>query len=156
MRKLGIIAVLSLLVVALAAVPAIAANPHFVKGPTFTDNGTSLSASGSVAGLGNGDVTVILTAEGTADLVCENPAGHRAPGQDQTIEASGSQSINNPKNGRINFNVTTKSVQLSGTPKQRGCPNNKWEAIVSNVTFTSATLEIIQGGKVVLEETFTP
>jgi hypothetical protein len=156
MRKLGIIAVLSLMALALAAVPAIAANPHFVKGPTFTDNGNSLTASGSVAGLGNGDVTVNLTAEGTADLVCKNPAGRRAPGQDQTIEAGGTQEITDVKNGRINFNVTTDPVELSGTPKQLGCPNNKWTPIITDVTFTSATLQIIQGGVVVLEETFTP
>jgi hypothetical protein len=82
MRKLGIITVLSLMALALAAVPAIAANPHFVNGPTFTDNGDTITATGSVAGLGGADVKVVLTAEGTAEVVCRNPAGRRAPGQD--------------------------------------------------------------------------
>ena len=155
MRKIGIIAVLSMLVVALAAVPALAANPHFVVGPTFTDLGTTIRATGSVAGLGNEDVRVVLTATGTAEVECINPAGNRAPGQDQTVSVSGEQTITRVENGRVNFAVTAGGAQLSGTPRQVGCPNNKWTPRITDVNFTSATLRIFQGGQQVLTATQT-
>ena len=50
-------------VVALAPA-ALAANVHWKSGPTFTDNGVTLTTSGSLAGLGNEDVTITVTAEG--------------------------------------------------------------------------------------------
>jgi hypothetical protein len=143
MRKLGIIAVLSLLVVALAAVPAIAAHPHFVGGaPTCTDNGQTVTCTGSVAGLGNQNVKVVVTAVGTAEVVCINPAGRRAPGQDTSVSASGSQTITNVENGRINFDVTTSAPQ-DPNPAQV-CPNRKWDANITDVDFTRATIEIFQ------------
>ena len=77
------------------------ASPHFVEGPTFTDNGTTLTASGSVAGLGNEDVTVAVAAKGTATIVCRNPAGKVAPGQTQNVNVSGQQTITDVKNGRV-------------------------------------------------------
>ena len=50
MRKLGIIAVLSLLLIAVSAAVATAANVHFKGGnPTFTDNGLTLTATGALA-----------------------------------------------------------------------------------------------------------
>jgi hypothetical protein len=52
MRKLGIIAVLSLMALALAAVPALAQNPHFVGSLVGRDAGTQLRVSGKIAGLG--------------------------------------------------------------------------------------------------------
>ena len=88
MRKIGIIAVLSLMMMALAAVPALAANPHFLRGPTFTDNGTTVTTTGTIAGLGNQDVTVQVLASGTGTVTCTNPAGKVAPGQDQEINTS--------------------------------------------------------------------
>ena len=51
------------------------ASPHFVVDPVFADQGTTLNAKGSVAGLGNEDVTVLLSATGRATVVCTNPAG---------------------------------------------------------------------------------
>jgi hypothetical protein len=155
MRKLGIIAVLSLLVVALAAVPAIAANPHFVGTPTCTDNGRTITCEGSVAGLGNQDVRVVVRAVGTAEVVCKNPAGRRAPGQDTSVTATGSQIIENPKNGRINFDVTTLAPQDPDPAEV--CPNRKWTANITDVNFTSVTISIFQppnANEPVLRRTF--
>ena len=154
MRKLGIIAVLSLLVVALAAVPAIAANPHFIGTPTLTDNGTTLTATGTIAGLGNQDIDVVLTATGRATVTCKNPAGHVAPGQTKNVTVTGSDSDIEVKNGKATFSVTTNEP----VAPQNACPNRKWTATVTNVNFTSATLTVFQpsgSNHVVLTKTFT-
>jgi hypothetical protein len=150
MRKIGIIAVLSMLVVALAAVPALAA-PHFLRGPVFTDEGTQLRATGTLAGLGNEDVTVNLTATGTGSVTCTNPAGNVAPGQSFTTTVTGSQEAIEVKNGRANFNVLTTAP----TAPAGSCPNPRWTATVTDVTFTSATITATQGGMIVLQQTFT-
>src|SRR5215218_5346887 len=79
----------------------------FHSGPTFTDNGTTLSVTGNVSGLGNEDLDVSLSAVGVADVTCTNPAGNVAPGQRTTFTTSGSQTGIEPKNGRATFDVTT-------------------------------------------------
>jgi hypothetical protein len=122
------------------------ANPHFLGDVEFNVLGTSLNATGSVAGLGNQDVTVVLSAKGTATIVCRNPAGKVAPGQTRDIDVSGSQTITDPKNGRVDFDVTTESP----VAPQDACPNRKWTATITNVDFSSATLIVQQDGEDVL------
>jgi hypothetical protein len=125
----------------LMAAVAFAAHPHFVGEPTFTVTPQgALEATGSIAGLGNQDVTIILTASG--QRTCTNQGGNQPPGQIKTV--SGSVSDLRPENGRVNFDVVT-------SPVPNTCPDH----MASTVTFTNAILTVIQGGQTVLEKTFS-
>ena len=155
-RKSLIQTVMALAIVSLAST-ALAASVHFKRTPTFTDNGTTLTANGALAGLGNGDITITVTARGLISTTGVNPGGNSAPGQNKVATAvSGTQVIPQDaiKNGNVSFSVTT-GVPPTPTAKQAGFPNNNWTVTISNVVFTSVTVTVTQGGQTVLSQTFT-
>lgn len=151
-KFLAVIALLSMTIT-----QAMAANVHFKpRSPQFRDNGLTLTASGSLAGLGNGDVVIFLTATGTPTAFCRNPAGHVVPGQNPAeVTLSGVQAIpaSKIKNGTVSFSVTTEPP-VQPTPQEAGCPNNNWTATIADVQFTSATIQVYQASVLVLSQTF--
>ncbi len=158
-KRTFITLVVALLITSLSTGVAFAGNVHFNKSnpPTFTSSGLTLTANGTIYGLGFGDVLVILDARGTANLLCTNPGGSsKVPGQNPNFEASGSGSFpaSEIKNGHLDFSVTTNPPQ-SPIPGAPDCPNSGWTETISSITWTSATITVEQFGAVVLQQTFS-
>jgi hypothetical protein len=157
MRKRLIVLLFVFGTTAFATSVALASSVHLKGGnPTFTDNGLTLSASGSLAGLGNGDVLVTLAATGNPTAVCTNPSGkQQPPGRNPaTVTLTGSQSIPNSqlKNGTTPFGVTTDAPTspIPSSSSDFSCPGANWTETITDVAFTSATITVEQGGATVL------
>jgi hypothetical protein len=127
-----------------------AASAHLKGGPnaepTFSDAGLFLRTSGELSGLGNGDITVELTATGNPTAICRNQGGTAAPGQNPAeVTLTGVQEIpqGSVKNGTVAFNVATAAPQ-SPVPGAPACPNANWTETITDVAFTSATIVVRQ------------
>jgi hypothetical protein len=145
-RSLIAVAAVAAAVLALAAV-AIAANIHLKSGPSFTDNGTTLTATGELAGLGTGPTTVDITTRGNPTAVCVNRGQHQPPGQQPApVTQNGSVAIppSQIKHGSAPFRVTT-DAPTSPIPGAPDCPSVQWTEKITNIAFTSATLTFSQG-----------
>ena len=105
MRKFGIIAVLSLMALALAAVPAFAvkSGAHELQSNPIvcTSDGTTVTCAGTVVGLG-GNITEANTVV-EADFACATKrSGHQPPGH-----LKGDSGPLPVTSGRIDFSVET-------------------------------------------------
>lgn len=155
-RRFGMIAAVSVLVVALAASVAVAASPHFKgrTGPTATDQGTTLNVTGTLVGLGQQGGTIELRAEGTALITCTNPSGKNDPPGQQPAPvsvSSGEVPIQGvTKSGNFTFNLTTFEPSTEGV-----CKDN-FTATLDDVQFSSYTIIVKQGGQTTTLGPFTP
>ena len=156
MRRFARATLLALCALSLAASLASAASVHFKGEQTFTDNGLTLTAAGALAGLGNGDVVITLSADGVGSALCRNPGGNAAPGQNKVpVLVAGTQIIlaEAIKNGTTPYQLTTAGPEQPSAA-EAGCPNGNWTAELQDVVFSSATISVEQGGATVLEQTF--
>jgi hypothetical protein len=121
---------------------AVAQNIHYIDGPVTTDNGTTLTVCGKIAGLGNNQgVDIKITTTATISTECTNPGGNVAPGQSRTETISATKKFWSDKNGNISFCVNTLE-QAPGI-----CPNGKWTGRVTDVLFINTVVTV--DGKVI-------
>jgi len=137
-----------------AASPALAQSGHFIEqgagAPVCTDIGLQVSCTGKVSGLGGTTFEITVSAAGIASVECENPGGNVAPGQDTAIDVAGTSGPQpTPRNGQFVFDnppITTASPEpLPPTPT---CPNEQWIPHITDVSFTTATLTLLEDGVV--------
>jgi hypothetical protein len=149
MRKLGIIAVLSLMALALAAVPALAANgnPHFIKNATNASvSGGFLTVNFKETGLASGSVeTVQLSATGTATYQCFNNGGnHPKAGNKETVSEDSvtSGQFTADRSGNI---VGSLTLAPPG-PGSFTCPPGQTLVGPTNVSYTNIVLTDVTSG----------
>jgi hypothetical protein len=149
MKRFAVVGVAAIAVVGFFAQPALAASPH-LKGNNpivFTDNGLTLSASVSYAGLGNFDTEQRVAATANATATCTNPAGQtQPPGQNPAeVDVPGSTAVpkSDIKNGNVTIATTTNApvTPILGAPD---CPNPQWTENITDMAFTSATITLFQ------------
>lgn len=145
------VAVLVTLMVGLLAQGAFASSVHFKTKPAlkFFDNGKTLTVSGALTGLGNGDVRVTITATAQPVAACVNPGSgeHRPAGQQPAVvEITGTADIPNDqfKNGNVGFSVTTLEPLLPSDPRTAGCPGTNWTVVLDDVIFYAVEISVYQ------------
>jgi len=146
MRRTTITLVTLVALISSAIVGVWAASPHYKRGPSVVDNGLTATATGTLAGLGNGNVIVTLSfPNATGTTTCTNKGGTQAPGQNPAapVSVSGSQLITDVKNGTLSFVVTT-AAPANPSSEAAGCPNGNWTAAFDNITFGAGTITVQQ------------
>jgi hypothetical protein len=148
MRKPVRVAIAMVLVAAFPAA-TLAQNAH-LKGRNpvlFVDNGLTLTATVSYAGLGNFDTLQTVDATANPTSTCTNPAGAtQPPGQNPAeVDVTGSTALpaEDIKNGNVTIATTTSPpvTPIQGAPD---CPNPQWTENITDMAFTSATITLFQ------------
>jgi len=128
-----------------------AANVHFKSEPVFEDLGLTLETCVSLAGLGNKDITITVAVTGEATVIYHNPGGNDPPGQNKIpIAAVVTETIPSTqiKNGNVTACLETPAIEVAPAP------NPNWTVEIVDVSFATATITVVQKGKVVLNATF--
>jgi hypothetical protein len=150
LRRIGIIAVLSIIVAAFAAVPALAQTATFANlryGVNLSNN--TATATGSVNDLPSAFSTdVRLTLAGTATVECRAPKGGIVRVfSGVPVSRSGEQTNLQPEESLIRgWHIDGISVTTTGniTPAAKAC-TKKWTPIIhGDIVWTSLTVEAIQ------------
>ncbi len=145
------------MVMMFTAASASAASPHFKHGgqPTCTitssgSNSATVVCTGTLAGLGNADLVITTSVNGTAVYQCQNAGGNIAPGQNKVLVGPATSTTSIPagqiKNGNLTFatNPATLSAPATVSAAVAGCPNNNWTGVNPVLTVTDISLVIEQ------------
>jgi len=115
-----------------------------------TVTGVSVSCSSyELAGVGNTNASVILTATYSADVACNNPAGGKNRNNDiephaTSFDVDDSFTAASTKNGRLT--VRSASVSPGEVSDDDLCPNGNWIPEVTNLTLESFSYTVTFAG----------
>jgi hypothetical protein len=149
MKRLGIIGMLAMLIVALTSTAASAAvdfanapqGAHFAKGsgePVCTVDGTTVTCTGTqIAGVGNTNATVTLAVTSTISGTCQNPGSKSKTVEpfSRSITETDSSLVTSTKNGRLVVPAqSTTGTSSEDFEETFTCPNPNWTpTVTSNV-----------------------
>jgi hypothetical protein len=143
MRKIGIIAVLSLMALALAAVPALAGNAHFIKNATTaTRSGNDLVVNFKETGLESGSVEpVTVSANATTTYSCVN-GGSNIPSDRKktrtTSPVSESGAFTADRSGNIKGTLTLSPPSAADVGLT--CPSGQTATLIS-ISYSNVVVE---------------
>src|SRR5262245_49603871 len=149
MKRFVVMAMAAGAAVCVLAQPAFATSPHLKgKNPiVFTDNGLTLTATASYAGLGNFTTEQRVDATANPRASCTNPAGQtQPPGQNPAeVDVTGSTAVpaSDIKNGNVTITTTT-NPPVTPIPGAPDCPNPQSTERITDMAFTSATVRVFQ------------
>jgi hypothetical protein len=160
MRKLGIIAVLALMALALAAVPALAltdfsnapSGAHYKRGsaePVCTVNETTntVSCTGTtIGGVGNTNADVSLSVTAQADLTCTNRGGNLVEPHSTTVTDTTTEVEFSSRNGQIRIDPIDEQITEQDVERAFTCPNRNWTEDVQSITITDFTYSVTFAG----------
>jgi hypothetical protein len=153
LRKFGIIAVLSLMALALAAVPALAVTnfdnapggAHYRQGSvepvcTINPDDNSVSCTGTtIGGVGNTNADLNLITTVSANLTCTNKGGNVVEPHSGTFSDSVDADLTPNRNGQIVVGaVETDPITDADILRDFTCPNGKnWTDAIAGTPTTS-------------------
>jgi hypothetical protein len=153
MRKIGIIAVLSLMALALAAVPALAkapetGNAHFIQSATSaTRSGTDLVINFKESGLSAGSTeTITASADAATTYSCVNngtniPSDKKKTRTTSPVSATGNFPVD--KNGNLTGTLTLSAPTAEDVGLT--CPSGQTATLIS-VTYSNVKLVDVTSG----------
>jgi hypothetical protein len=154
MRRIGIVAVLATLLMAVSASAALAVAPtsvtqtgglHVCEGTVLDvtatkTNGAFLTTTGEVCGAGT-TATATLSATATATVGCVTRGGGTPMGLEEVATGTTASETFRTRAGRGTFDVSTEPITIEDFAFE--CPSaQQTEVIVGSVTFTDITLTI--------------
>ena len=133
-----------LVMIVLMTTPVSAGGAVKLSSVTFTLG--SLIAKGTLSGLGNTDVSVVIDASGIPLVSCINHGENIVPGQSAPkVFASGNQFLDGDspvrKNGKSPFGVETDDPKFIPWD-QAGCPGANWSGHIDFIFWTDASISI--------------
>ena len=160
MRKLGIIAVLSLMAIAIAAVPALAvtdfdnapSGAHYRQGSaepvcTVDEATNTVRCTGTtIGGVGNTNADVLLSVTARADLTCTNRGGNLVEPHSTTVTDTTTATEFSSRNGQIFIDPISERITEADVERAFTCPNRNWTEDVQSITITGFTYSVTFAG----------
>ena len=157
----GMLALALLLAIGASVQDAGAAKaPAFKKAPAFTEIGLRLNVSGAITGLEPSadhpdDTKVFLTGYGTLAVDCFDASATLLGSATASFgSVQGLQFVPDSQLRSNGMPVGATTAAPGLTPEQAGCPDGATYTAARDTTYTVARVVVIQGGLIVMDQTF--